>query len=136
MATVGAVNGTLLLLYEAGVAIAGTTSHSYSREMETREATTKDSAGNAEFLEGLKSGTVDFELLTAFDAVKGYEEMHALLEARTKAVWKISTEVVGDPRYSFNGYVTSLGMDAGLEETMTSSGSIQITGVITTATVT
>lgn len=136
MATTGIVNGTLLTLQNGGVVIGGTTSHSLSNSMETRDATTKSSSGNEEVLEGLKSREVGFEGFVAWDEANGFEELEAILEARTQQTLILSTEVVGDPRWTYTAYLTSIDLEAGVEDSITYSGTFKITGSRTVATVT
>jgi predicted secreted protein len=59
MSTVGesVLNGTKMLLYVGGVAVAGATSHSLSLNMDTRESTNKDSEGWRELMESVRSWT-------------------------------------------------------------------------------
>ena len=92
MATTGIVNGTDLFVgvdVASGgggttfVAITHATSANITFSMETREATTKDSAGYSESLEGLRSVSVDVEAMTALDATLGYEDLYDLWVART-----------------------------------------------------
>jgi len=136
MATTGIVNGTLMTLSNGGVVIGSTTSHSFSQSMETRDATTKSSSGVEEVLEGLISHEISFEGLVAWSVANTYEELSVILNARTVQSLTFSTEVAGDPRYSMSGYLTSLSMEAGLESSMTFSGTFKVTGIITVAIVT
>ena len=132
----GKLSGTLLLLYVDGTAISSTTSHSMSYEMATRDATTKSSGGNEEVLPAMRSWGIDFDSMVAFDDAKGYEELRALINGRTEVTLLFTTAVSGDPRWSGKGYLTSISMDAALEDTITMSGSFKGTGELTAGTIT
>ena len=132
----GKLNGTLLLLYVDGTAISSTTSHSMSYELATRDATTKSSAGNEEVLPAMKSWSIDFDSMVAFDDAKGYEELRTLIDGRTEVTLLFTTADSGDPRWSGKAYLTSLSRDAALEDTVTMSGSFKGTGELTAGTIT
>ena len=104
MATTGKANGTLCVIAVGGTDIAYLTSNSLSFEMATRDATTKDSAGNTEILEALRSFSVTGE---------GY--------------------FVEDATYEGSMFITSLQKTDGLEETSTFSVSLNGTGAVTKA---
>ncbi len=143
MATTGIVNGTHLFVGldvatgGAGttfVAITHATSASITFSMETREATTKDSAGFTEVLEGLRSISVDVEAMTALDATLGYEEIYDLWQARTLFNLEFGTSESGDRVYQVKAYMTSLAVSSGVEDSSTFSASFECTGTVTTAT--
>lgn len=143
MATTGIVNGTDLFVgldVAAGgagttfVAITHATSANINFSMETREATTKDSAGFTEVLEGLRSVSIDAEGMTALDAALGYEELYALWNNRTLFNLEFGTAESGDTVYQIKGYMTSLAVSSGVEDSSTFSCSFECTGTVTTAT--
>lgn len=136
MPTTGLLNGTSMLLYVGGTAIAGTNSHTMNLDMATRPASTKESGGHEEVLEGQRSWNFDFDGLTSYDAAYGFEELKALWDGRTLIVVKFGTEVVGDPRYTGNGFLTNVSVGATMEDTVTYNGSIKGTGDLATETVT
>lgn len=136
MATAGIVNGTILLLYVDGVAISSTTSHTLNFEMATRDATTKDSGGYEEVLEGLRSWTVDFDAMVAFDDTNGYEELRALIAGRTEVTVLFSSVVSGDPQWSGKAFLTSVSLEAAVEDSSTMSGSFKGTGELTPTVIT
>ena len=123
-----------MLLYVDTVAVSSTTSHSLSFEMATRDATTKESAGNEEILPAMRSWSCDFDSMVAFDDTKGYEELRLLIANRTEVYVVFTSTEAGDPRWSGQAYLTSLSMDAALEDTVTMSGSFKGTGELTAGT--
>ncbi len=143
MATTGIVNGTSIIVgidSTAGgagttfVPVTHSTSASISFSMETRDATTKGSDGYKEVLEGLRSLTIDCEAMTALDAAFGYEEMYALWNNRTLFNLEFGTTATGDTVYQVKGYLTSLSVSSGVEDSSTFSASFECTGTVTTAT--
>jgi predicted secreted protein len=133
MATTGILNGTDLVVQVGGTAITHATSASINFNMETREATTKDSAGYTEVLSGLRSVTIDVEAMTALDATYGFEDLYSVWENRTELTLKFGTTETGDQTYQVNGYMTSLAVSSGVEDSSTFSASFQCTGTVTEA---
>ena len=133
MATTGIINGTDLLVFIGGTAITHSTSASISFSMETRDASTKDSAGYREILEGQRSYSIECEGMTALDAANGFEELFAAWVARTVLTVKFGPADVADQFYQGTGYLTSLSMDSGVEDSSTFSASFEMTGTVTTA---
>tara|TARA_Y100000296_G_scaffold82252_1_gene111087 strand:- start:2586 stop:2996 length:411 start_codon:yes stop_codon:yes gene_type:complete len=136
MATTGKLNGTIMLLYVDGTAISSTTSHSLSYEMATRDATTKDSQGYEEVLESTRSWTIDFDGMEAFNDTYSYEELRSLISQRSQVTLLFSSQVSGDPQWSGAAYLTSVSLEAPLEETATYSGSFKGTGALTATVIT
>ncbi len=143
MPTTGIINGTDLFVGVdvasggAGttfVAITHATSANITFSMETREATTKDSAGYSESLEGLRSVSVDVEAMTALDATLGYENLYDLWVARTLFNIEFGTAATGDKVYQVKAYMTSLAISSGVEDSSTFSASFECTGQVTQAT--
>tara|TARA_R110002153_G_scaffold64943_1_gene174025 strand:- start:105 stop:509 length:405 start_codon:yes stop_codon:yes gene_type:complete len=132
MATTGIINGTDLLVFIGGTAITHSTSASISFSMETRDASTKDSAGYREILEGQRSYTIECEGMTALDAANGFEELFAAWVARTVLTVKFGTADATDQFYQGTGYLTSLSMDSGVEDSSTFSASFEMSGTVTT----
>ena len=66
-----AINGTLVLLSADSTAIASTTDATLNIELDTPDASTKDSEGWADHIQGQKSWSVDVEGLATFDYASG-----------------------------------------------------------------
>lgn len=135
MATTGKINGTKLLVYVGSTAITHATKHTLELNMDTRDATTKDSAGWTETLEGKRNWTISGEAMFAFDATYGHDELTALIINRTSVTLKFSTEVSGDTYFTGTGWLKSCSADASNEETTTYSFSFEGTGALTKSTV-
>lgn len=135
------LNGTDLILSVDGVAIAHATSNSFSSEMAMIDVSSKDSSGNQENIGGQKSFSIDFEGLTDFGASGyGFANLFDLLNNRTEIDWIFGTdgtpggvEVPVAPKLSGAGFISSLSLDAPMEDASTYSGTITVTGAVTYA---
>jgi TP901-1 family phage major tail protein len=139
-ATTGIINGTDLLVYtgngatpEVFTAVTHSTSASISWTMDVRDASTKDSGGYKESLEGQRSWTIECEGMTAFDASNGFEALYAIWVARDTVTVKFGTDQSEDQAYSGTCYITSLSVDSGVEDSSSFSVSFEGTGAITAA---
>jgi len=131
MATTGIMNGTLLGVYVGTTLIAHATEGSISLSMDTRDATTKSSAGTRNLLEATKSGTISVSALYAEDAAYGVDDLMTPWAARTPIIVKFSTEVTGDHFWSASAYITSLEVSAGMEDNVSYSATFELSGAIT-----
>ena len=113
------------------------TSCSLSINMDTRDTTTKSSAGWSEKLEAVRSWSVEAEGLQDFTAgstTTEFDELWGELDTRSVVKIKFKTATSGDYYYSGDAYITSLSMDAPMEDNVTYSVSLEGTGVLTKAT--
>jgi len=124
------INGTDLILTVATNAVAHTTSASLNIEMATIDVSSKDDSGNQNVIGGQKSSTIDFEGLTDF-ASGGYgiDDLFDLLDNRTEVAWILG--ISGGANFSGQGFITSLTLDAPMEDASTFSGSITVTDGVT-----
>ncbi len=129
-------NGTSMLVYVDGTAIASTTSHSLSLELATRDATTKSSAGWEEVCPGMRSWSIDFDALVNLDDAYTYDNVRALIANRTEVTLLFSNLTSGDPQWSGKAILTSVSLEAPLEDSVTMSGSFKGTGELTETTIT
>lgn len=136
MATTGKFNGTSLLVYVDGTAVAHATSHTLNVSADMIDATTKSSAGWKDILPGLREWSIDAEGLVAWDATEGVEEAFADITGRTQVVVKFSTEVTGDARFTGSAYVSQCNISAPLEDVVSYSISFAGDGALTLETVT
>jgi len=136
MATTGKFNGTDILVYVDDVAVAHATSHTLNINAEMIDATTKSSSGWKDVLPGLRDWSVDGEGFVAFDATEGVEESITDLTNRTQVTLKFSTEVTGDSRWTGSAYVSSISINAPLEDVVSYSLSFTGDGALTQETIT
>jgi hypothetical protein len=147
MATTGVVNGTKVRIYVDLSAFGGSTyaalgtslDATYNIAHSPRETTNQDSAGWASFLEGKRSGTIDFNCLYAEDSANNFEDWFTAVLSNTirgGCGVKFGTATTGDMTYSSSGYITSISYaSGGTEANATFSGSIQLSGAPTKAAV-
>lgn len=135
MATSGITNGTLIGLYVGGTKIANLISNDLDISMATRETTNKDSGGWKSSLGGALSWTCSAEGYFDEIATYGFDELFAVLTARTAVTVMISSQVTGDKKYSGSALLTSLKRSHPTEDNVTFSCSCEGTGVLTEATV-
>ena len=133
MPTTGVHNGHYMRLYVDGTAVAKATTCSLDMNMQTREIAHKDTSGAAggytEILPGKRSGTLSSDVLLA----EG-DSMTALFTAfngGTQIAWKFSTEVAGDYRFTGNGYITALRLNAPDNENVTYTVEVAVDGAVT-----
>lgn len=145
MSTVGVMNGTKLRLYadQAGgssyTVVGNSLDVTLSYTHSPRETTSQDSGGNASFLEGKRSFTIDFNALHSEDGTNRFQLWYATLASsslRGLVTFKIASTTSGDTTLTGSGYITSLVQaSGGPESNATFNGSIQGTGTLTTGTV-
>ena len=135
MATTTSINGTdFIVQVDSGsgyVTGATSTSASISMSLETRDTSSKASAGWADALYGQRSWSVDVEGLLTF-ASGNITELWAIYENRTVVTLKFiqATPITGDAYWSGTALLTSLSADAPMEDSMTYSASFQGSGVL------
>lgn len=105
--------------------IAHSTSASISFNNDLRDVTTKDSAGFQENISGLKSFELSSDALQDINADLDFKEFYDDINERNEVIIKFAERDSG-VRWEGSGYVSSLSMDAGVEENVTYS--VTITG--------
>jgi TP901-1 family phage major tail protein len=123
-------NGTDIGIYIGGTKIAGATSSSVSISHSLRDATSKDSSGWSESLEGLREWSMEGEGFFALDAAYGYTELEGVLIARTAVTVRFSTETSSEEYHEGTAFLTELSADAPVEDSTTFSFSLQGTGAL------
>ena len=127
------LNGTVFLLSIGGTALPDQTEGSISISMETRDITTKDSAGYRELLEGVRSGTISVSGLVDDDGAGGAGGvLFADLNSRSAQTLVFGfDDATDDYNYSCSAFCTSLEISAATEDNVTYSATFEITGAIT-----
>jgi len=114
------------------------TSASLSVSMETRDTTSKDSAGWQENLEGLKAWSLSGDGLVTYSISGDYDtpdDLFTLLSNRTLVKVKFGSATSGEIDYTGDAYLVSYEQEAGVEENVTYSFGFTGTGVLTQASV-
>ena len=133
-------NGTNLLLKVAAdgqtpAIIGHSTTASLSISADLPEATSKDSAGFAEHIQGLRSGEISFEGLVSYTDTQNVKELSEFMLNRTKIDWSLATSESGDQILSGEAFLSSVEISGEMESPVTYSGSLTVTGTITSGTV-
>lgn len=118
--------------------VASSTSGTFSGELETIDATSKDSDGARQILVSAISWSMSVEGLIQYDDSTNKVrsgELFTLWKNKTKIRLAWATGKDGDTYYWGDGYITSYEESAGLNEVGTFSVSIEGDGDINTATV-
>ena len=110
-------------------AVAHCTSASLSMNLDLRDSTTKSSAGYQENLGGLRSWELSGDAFVEIGSITGadIEELWVIWEARTEVAVKFGASGM---EYTGNALITSISIDAGVEENATYSISLTGSGAI------
>ena len=133
MPSTGINNGTLAIIQIGATTIAHLTSTDIDFNMETRPATSKDSGGNRDVLEGELSMGASASGYVAEDAAFGFEDLFDAEQARSPVTLKWSTLVAGDTFYTHEVYIKNLKQTAGVEDSVTFDCTFEGTGATTKA---
>ena len=131
MASTGAMNGTAIVLKVDGVTIAKLKSNTFKVNRAGIDVSNKDSAGWKEQIYGQGSGGFDFEGVFAEDGNWGFKQGYLAIVNKTNvtAKWAGAT---GDTYYQATCIVTSMTETAPMEDAVTFSGTLEMTGAPTT----
>ena len=115
--------------------IGHSTSCSISFTNDMAAATTKDSSGFSEVIPAVRSAEISFDGLVDYTdgaggMTGGGEIAHKLL-TRQKCDFSFGTAATGDTVYTGEGYISAAEISGAMEEAVTYSGTITVTGAIT-----
>ena len=130
--TSGIMNGSLVGIYVNGsTKVANCVTSEFSVSMAVRDTTNKDNAGWKTGLGGVKSWSGSCSGMFDQSANYTYDQLFALIEARTAITLYFSTTVTGDKKYSGSALITSLKKTFPSEENVTFEMSFEGTGALT-----
>lgn len=135
MPSTGAMNGTAILLKVGGVTVAKLKSNSFKVERASIDVSNKDSGGWKESIYGQGSGGFDFDGVFDEAGTWGFDEAYATMIAKTTLTILYSTAVTGDKSYSGTCILKSITSTAPMEDAVTFSGTLELTGAPTQGTV-
>jgi TP901-1 family phage major tail protein len=118
-------------------AVAHSTSASISFNNDLRDITTKDSGGYQENAGGLRSFELSTDALQDISADQDFYDFFSDISQRNEVSVRFAERDTGastDVKWEGSGYISSLSMDAGVEENVTYSVTITGTGVVTKGT--
>lgn len=128
------INGTAYLLQVGGTALPDQTEGSISLSMETRDITTKSSAGFRELAEAGRSGSISVSGLVDDGGSDALTTLMTSFTARTAVACVFGLDAASgtDPEHNFtaNGFVTSMEASGATEDNVTYSATIELTGAI------
>lgn len=113
--------------------IAHSTSASISFNNDLRDITSKDSGGYQENAGGLRSFELSSDALQDINADLDFKEFYDDVHERNEVIVRFAERDSG-VKWEGSGFISSLSMDAGVEENVTYSVSITGTGVVTKGT--
>lgn len=129
-------NGTATIIKMDGTQMAELTNVTVSLSQETFDVTSKESAGWAEILPGVRSATFSAEGIADFQATnKDLADVFAAFITRAAVAIEWTNAVSGDKKLTCNAYITSCEISAPMEDTVTYSIEFQSTGAVTSATI-
>ena len=132
-------NGTNLVLkaIEDGgtlATIGHTTSCTLSMSVDLPDATSKDSGGYAENINGLRSFEISFDGLVDYTDAQNAAEFITHINSRDKLDFTFGTAATGDQLITGECRVSSIEVSAEMESAVTYSGTLVGTGAITLST--
>ncbi len=128
--TAGVINGTALGLYVSTNLVAISTTCSLSQKMEIRDTTNKDSGGFKSGLKGVKSWSIECSALVAFDETYNAAWLQGLYTTGAEVAVKIATTNGDDYYYTGNAIISSLKVDAPMEQNATFSATFNGSGTL------
>ena len=134
MPSTGAMNGTAILLKVEGTTVAKLTSNSISLNRAAIDVSNKDSNGWQESIYGQGSGSFDCEGVFAEDGTWGFDEAYTALTSKSVLTVRYASAVTGDKYYEGECLLTSLTQTAPMEDKVTFSCTLQLTGAPTSGT--
>lgn len=135
------LNGTELKVYSSGTTnlVAFAQNCTININHSPREITNKESGGYKEILEGLRDFSIDVDGAYAWTDASGTAlangaddlvNSNILTRATVDFIFG-DTQATSDVSYSGSGYITSISLTGGTEDTATYSMTIEGTGVLT-----
>jgi len=124
------INGTDLIISIGGTNVSHTTNASLNIEVASIDVSSKDDAGLQEVIAGQTTASIDFEGMVDFGATYGVNDLLSAMNAKTEVAWLLGTGASGD-RFTGDGIITSITMDAPMEDVATFSGTITVSGGVT-----
>ena len=134
MATTGPFNGTSMLCYCAGTALAYSNSFDLNINVAEIDVTSKDSSGWKDVLSGLRDWSVSADGIVALDSSTNASYLFSLASNRTQINLKLSTDTSGDVYYHGSAYITNLTITAPMEDKVTFSCTFVGDGTLTEST--
>lgn len=130
-----ALNGKLIRVYVDDVAVAHATESSISLTKDTRDASSKDTAGWKCNLSGLRSASISSSALLVLNGNVGRDQLFAAFNGDATVAIRWSTNVSGEKEFAGDFIVTSLEESAPNEDNATLSANFESAGAVTLNTI-
>ena len=128
------INGTGYVLALGGTTLPDQTEGSISLSMETRDTSTKGSGGFRTLAEGMRSGSVSVSGLVDDGGSDAVSTLMSSFASRSTVavVFGLDAASGTDPEHNFTGtaYVTSIEASGSVEDNVTYSATLELTGSI------
>lgn len=134
MPSSGAMNGTAMVLKIGGTTVAKLKSNSIKVNANAIDVSNKDSAGWKESIYGQRSGSFDFEGVFDEAGNWGFTQAYNAIAAKTILTARWGSGTTGDRYYEASCILTSISETAPMEDAVTFSGTLEMTGAPTTGT--
>lgn len=134
MPSTGAMNGTAMVLKIGGTTVAKLKSNSIKVNAAAIDVSNKDSEGWKESIYGQRSGSFDFEGVFAENGNWGFTQAYGAIANKTTLTARWGSGVGGDLYYEASCIMTSISETAPMEDAVTFSGTLEMTGKPTTGT--
>jgi predicted secreted protein len=128
-------NGTLIKLYDGSTAIGLLTSSDMNLEREMLDVTNKDSNNWKQVIVGLKSFTFSAEWFHDPSETYNLYDLFPKFDAGTVLTMKLSSEVVGEKKYTGSVYISNISVSTPANQPITCSVEFQGTGSLVEATI-
>jgi len=123
-------NATDLLVYVGAIPIAHSTSATITIDVDLPDATTKDSAGWADHIAGVRNWSIDFDGLVDYASSYGVEELFNNLLNRNELTVKWSSTQAGGTYLTGTASVSNLTQTADMEQPVSYSGTFTGKGAL------
>jgi predicted secreted protein len=123
-----AINATSFLLLKEQTVLGHSSSTVISLNQNLPESTTKDSQGWKEFINGLKSGTIQAEGLCSYDDTLAFDDLEAMLITRQSARFVFKQPGAEQLIVSGTGFIESITETAEAETVSSYQVEIKLTG--------
>lgn len=129
------INGSVIIPQIGGDAVLHTTNATLTIDVDLPDATTKDSAGWADHIHGLRNFSLTIEGYAAYNATTGnVADLLDLIIDRTSATFQFAPSGAGNTMVSGSVSLANLELGANMEETASLSSTLTGKGALTVST--
>jgi predicted secreted protein len=131
-----AVNGTTVIYSQSGAPLALLTNSTLNVDQDLPDASTKDSGGYADHINGQRSWSIDVDGLASFVATTGnVDKLATLITTRASVTVSFAPTTAGQVRFHGTANLANLSISAPMEDVVTVTGSLTGKGALLKGTV-